>query len=105
MIDNRLLAKIFCFLYNYFKINFKITNMKSMTQCPDCKAKVPAIDGPTHAYFGQKDIQQVKIIEKMVEDLNFPINIVSLSIEAPIFMIPFFLRFLTLLTHRPWKHS
>ena len=31
---------------------------------------------PTHAYFGQKDIQQVKIIQKMVEDLNFPIDII-----------------------------
>ncbi|HLX52483.1 MAG TPA: pantoate--beta-alanine ligase [Aquella sp.] len=32
---------------------------------------------PTHAYFGQKDIQQIKIIEKLTDDLNFPVDIVT----------------------------
>jgi pantoate--beta-alanine ligase len=31
---------------------------------------------PTHAYFGQKDAQQVEVIEKMVLDLNVPVRIV-----------------------------
>jgi len=31
---------------------------------------------PTHAYFGQKDAQQVLVMKKMIEDLNFPIKIV-----------------------------
>ena len=28
---------------------------------------------PTHVYFGQKDIQQLCIIKKMISELNFPI--------------------------------
>lgn len=35
---------------------------------------------PDLAYFGQKDAQQVTVIEKMVEELNFPLEI----IRAPI---------------------
>jgi len=31
---------------------------------------------PTTAYFGQKDVQQVFIIKKMVKDLQFPIKII-----------------------------
>ncbi len=31
---------------------------------------------PTRAYFGQKDAQQAVIIQRMVEDLNFPVQIV-----------------------------
>ncbi|SFS94956.1 pantoate--beta-alanine ligase [Marininema halotolerans] len=31
---------------------------------------------PSHAYFGQKDAQQLAIIQCMVEDLNLPISIV-----------------------------
>ncbi|MCS1351015.1 pantoate--beta-alanine ligase [Mechercharimyces sp. CAU 1602] len=31
---------------------------------------------PTHAYFGLKDAQQVAVIERMVEDLHFPLEIV-----------------------------
>ncbi|HEV3471718.1 MAG TPA: pantoate--beta-alanine ligase [Actinomycetota bacterium] len=34
------------------------------------------IVAPTHAYFGQKDAQQVAVIKKMVMDLDFPIEIV-----------------------------
>lgn len=40
-------------------------------------AKLFNIIKPTNAYFGEKDAQQVAIIEKMVEDLNFDINIIS----------------------------
>ena len=31
---------------------------------------------PDNAYFGMKDAQQVAVIERMVEDLNFPVRIV-----------------------------
>ena len=32
--------------------------------------------GPDRAYFGQKDAQQVAVIKRMVQDLNFPVEIV-----------------------------
>ena len=32
---------------------------------------------PSHAFFGEKDIQQLKVIEKMVDDLNYPILIIA----------------------------
>jgi pantoate--beta-alanine ligase len=32
--------------------------------------------GPQRAYFGQKDAQQVAVIRRMTEDLNFPVEIV-----------------------------
>ena len=32
---------------------------------------------PDRAYFGEKDAQQLRVIQKMVKDLNFPIEIVS----------------------------
>ncbi len=32
---------------------------------------------PTHAYFGEKDLQQMVIVQKMVNDLNLNINVVS----------------------------
>lgn len=35
---------------------------------------------PDYAFFGQKDAQQVTIIEKMVRELNFPIKIVRVPI-------------------------
>lgn len=35
---------------------------------------------PDNAYFGQKDAQQVAVIQKMVTDLNVPVNIVSCAI-------------------------
>ena len=35
---------------------------------------------PDRAYFGQKDAQQLAIITKMVEDLNFPVEIVPCPI-------------------------
>ena len=39
-------------------------------------AKLFNIVQPHRAYFGQKDAQQVVVIKKMVEDLNFPLEIV-----------------------------
>ena len=39
-------------------------------------AKLFNIVRPTRAYFGQKDAQQVAVITKMVQDLNFPVEIV-----------------------------
>ncbi|MGE0493739.1 MAG: pantoate--beta-alanine ligase [Vulcanimicrobiota bacterium] len=38
-------------------------------------AKLFLAVGPQLAYFGQKDAQQVKVIERMVADLNFPLEI------------------------------
>ncbi len=40
-------------------------------------AKLFNIIEPTHAVFGLKDFQQYMIIKKMVEDLNFPIEIIG----------------------------
>ncbi len=39
-------------------------------------AKLFGLVRPDRAYFGQKDAQQLRIIEKMVEDLNMPVEIV-----------------------------
>lgn len=39
-------------------------------------AKLFNIMCPTRAYFGQKDAQQVAVIRKMVQDLNFPVEVV-----------------------------
>ncbi len=35
---------------------------------------------PNRAYFGEKDRQQLRIIEKMVEDLNIPVHIIGVPI-------------------------
>ena len=35
---------------------------------------------PQNAYFGQKDLQQLAVVKQMVQDLSFPINIVSCPI-------------------------
>jgi pantoate--beta-alanine ligase len=40
-------------------------------------AKLLNIVGPDKAYFGQKDAQQVAVVRHMVEDLNFPVEIVE----------------------------
>ena len=43
-------------------------------------SKLFNICGPDKAYFGQKDAQQVTILEKMVKELNFPLEIVRVPI-------------------------
>lgn len=35
---------------------------------------------PDRAYFGKKDYQQLKVIERMVKDLNFPVEVVGCPI-------------------------
>jgi pantoate--beta-alanine ligase len=40
-------------------------------------AKLFNIVCPDNVYFGKKDFQQLKVIQRMVKDLNFPVNIVS----------------------------
>ncbi len=43
-------------------------------------AKLFNIIEPQRAYFGRKDLQQLLIIEKMVQDLNFPLQIIACPI-------------------------
>lgn len=43
-------------------------------------AKLFNIVGPDRAYFGLKDAQQVAVIERMVQDLHFPVTIVPCPI-------------------------
>jgi len=43
-------------------------------------AKLFNIIEPTHAFFGEKDAQQLRIIEKLITDLNYPIHIISCPI-------------------------
>jgi pantoate--beta-alanine ligase len=40
-------------------------------------AKLFHIVQPTRAYFGEKDFQQVKVIERMIDDLNMPVHLVA----------------------------
>ena len=39
-------------------------------------AKLFSIAQPARAYFGQKDYQQLRIIQRMVQDLNLPVEII-----------------------------
>lgn len=43
-------------------------------------AKLLNILTPTRAYFGQKDLQQYKIIEQLVHDLSIPVELVMMPI-------------------------
>mgnify|MGYP006185611531 CR=1 FL=1 len=43
-------------------------------------AKLFNIVNPTHSFFGEKDAQQLRVINKMVADLNFPIEVVACPI-------------------------
>jgi len=40
-------------------------------------AKLFSIVQPQHAFFGEKDAQQLRVIQKMVTDLNLPVEIVA----------------------------
>lgn len=43
-------------------------------------AKLFAVVEPERAYFGMKDYQQLKVIQKMVRELNIPLNIIPVPI-------------------------
>ena len=43
-------------------------------------AKLFNIIEPTHAFFGKKDAQQLRIVQKLVKDLNYPIHVISCPI-------------------------
>ena len=43
-------------------------------------AKFFNIVRPTHAFFGEKDAQQLLIVKKMVKDMAYPIDIISCPI-------------------------
>jgi len=43
-------------------------------------AKLFNIAGPCRAYFGQKDFQQLTIVERLVADLSFPVEVVGCPI-------------------------
>jgi pantoate--beta-alanine ligase len=40
-------------------------------------AKLLILTGPSSAYFGRKDFQQLKVIERIVKDLFIPVNVVG----------------------------
>ena len=40
-------------------------------------AKLFAIVGPSHVYFGEKDFQQLAVVRKMVLDLSLPVHVVA----------------------------
>jgi pantoate--beta-alanine ligase len=42
-------------------------------------AKLFNIAGPCHAYFGEKDWQQLQVVRRMVADLSFPVEVVGCS--------------------------
>lgn len=43
-------------------------------------AKLFAIIGPCHAYFGEKDAQQLAVVRRMALDLNLPVEVVGCPI-------------------------
>jgi pantoate--beta-alanine ligase len=43
-------------------------------------AKLFNVVAPDHAFFGQKDFQQLFIIKQLVQDLNLPVKVISLPI-------------------------
>ena len=65
-------------------------DVKDITNCLEGKSRPEHFNGvttvltklfniiqPDRAYFGQKDAQQVAVVKKMVEDLNFPLEIIT----------------------------
>ncbi len=70
-----------------FKSNVNVVSMTSVLEgksrphffqgVTTIVSKLFNIINPHYAFFGEKDAQQLRVIKKMVEDLNYSINIIS----------------------------
>ena len=67
---------------NFYNLIFSgsLFDQKKIIKINRASDKLFNLINPTHAFFGEKDAQQLRVIKKMVTDLNFPIEVVPCSI-------------------------